>query len=159
MQFSIIAALSLVTSAAAVPAPVGVKVNALKLKEAIASNYTWTVSDWTTADGCATGVACTYSESLVPCVVSSMAPSFELLGQRTVLIPPEKGFSVSAPAWKTTIPAFSASCSGSELDDSYTTCDGTASGQIVKTKLKASTTDNAAANLTLSYRFDDPNQA
>lgn len=63
MQFSVITALSLVASAVAVPAPVGTRLNLLKLKEAIASNYTWTVTDWKTADGCASGADCTYSES------------------------------------------------------------------------------------------------
>lgn len=62
MQFPIITALSLVASAVAVPAPVSM--NMLRLKEAIATNYTWTVSSWNT-DGCAgaSTSGCTYSRS------------------------------------------------------------------------------------------------
>lgn len=61
MQFSIITALSLAASAVAVPAPVSM--NMLRLKEAIATNYTWTITSWNT-DGCAAAgtSGCTYSE-------------------------------------------------------------------------------------------------
>lgn len=59
MQFSIVTALSLVAAAAAVPAHT--TMNMMKLKEAIASNYTWAVIDWQA--GCATDSDCSYSES------------------------------------------------------------------------------------------------
>lgn len=77
MQFSITTILSLAACAVAVPAPLSM--NKLRLKEAIATNYTWTVSSWKT-DGCAgvAGAGCTYSKSVLYIYIYQVPQKYRL---------------------------------------------------------------------------------
>ncbi|KAK7744561.1 hypothetical protein SLS53_003447 [Cytospora paraplurivora] len=96
-------------------------------KENVASNYTWTISDWN-ADCADSGC---YSD-----------------------------FNVSAAAWKTSIPAFSASCSAGPEGAAYQRCDildDETETHLVSARLLPSNSSGAAAHLAVSYEFVDPN--
>lgn len=127
MQLSLAA--SLITLLACAEAHLWSKpaVKLIKPKVNVASNYTWTVTEW--------DVSCSSSGCFAD-------------------------FNVSAAAWKTSIPAFSASCSAGPEGAAYQRCDvlddGTVS-RLVAARLEASNTTGTGAHLAVSYEFVDPN--
>lgn len=132
----LLGAISLAATTAATP------LHKFRINAATVANYTWTVTDWEAS--CAED--CTYSQLSF----SSITPAAKLTN------PPKKGFNVSAPAFKTSVPAFNASCAGTGIGASYAVCKGPAAGQAVAAKLLPAST-NETAKLAVSYEFLDPN--
>lgn len=69
-------------------------------------------------------------------------------------------FNVSAAAWKTSVPAFSASCSAGPEGAAYQRCgilDDEAETHLVSARLLPANSTGAGAHLAVSYEFADPN--
>lgn len=126
MQFSLVAAISLLASAEAAHLWSGPRAKLVKTKQAVASNYTWTVSGWSA--GCARA-GCYYDFNI-------SAPAF----------------SESVPAFNAYCSGFG---EGAPYDDCQVLDDNRNPHQVAA-RLQAVNTTGTGAHLAVSYEFADP---
>ncbi|KKY39979.1 hypothetical protein UCDDA912_g00023 [Diaporthe ampelina] len=126
MQFSLVAAISLLASAEAAHLWSKPAAKLVKTKEAVASNYTWTVTGWSA--GCARA-GCYYDFNISAPAVSESVPAFKAYCS---------GFGEGAPYDDCEI-----------LDDNENL-------HQVAARLQAVNTTGTGAHLAVSYEFADP---